>query len=109
MASAESVFNHLVLPPRLPGREDADTESIGNSIVTGLLKACTTLRETAGHGTAEVWDSLHRSFGIFSRINKGCLERTSILREFRNLRHDDILVLYVVEQNAALLIRHKAG
>ncbi|RYP37538.1 hypothetical protein DL767_002846 [Monosporascus sp. MG133] len=48
MASLESVFNHLVLPPKLPGRQDPDIEGVTHSILTRLIRACDTLANLSG-------------------------------------------------------------
>jgi hypothetical protein len=48
MALLESVFNHLVLPPKLPGQQDRDIEGIEQSILTRLIRACDTLGKSTG-------------------------------------------------------------
>ncbi len=105
MALLESVFNHLVLPPKLPGQLDTDIEGIEHDILTRLIRACDTLGKFAGQEFAETWASLRHSLRVCLKANQGRLEKTLMLQEFYNLQPKDLLILHVVEQNAALLIR----
>ncbi|MCJ1402282.1 hypothetical protein MMC11_005502 [Xylographa trunciseda] len=105
MALLESVFNHLVLPPKLPGHRDIDFEGIEQSILTRLIRACDTLGQFTGQPFRETWASVRYSLCMCLNVNPGRLEKASVLQEFSNLQRNGLLILYVVEQNAALLIR----
>lgn len=106
----ESVFNHLVPPPKLPGQLDIDTEGIEHSILTRLIRACDTLYRLTGEEFAETWTSIRCSLTVCLNITKGHLKKASMLQEFCRLQPKDLLILHVVEQNAALLIRrHVSG
>ena len=104
MASLLTVFNHLVLPPKVPGQADPDSASIGNSIGSLLLHACDTLISLAGH-SEEAWVSIRRCLHACLRVNQGRLEKAALELEFRNLQPGETLILHIVEQNAALLVR----
>ncbi|KAM4058388.1 very large low complexity protein [Hirsutella rhossiliensis] len=81
MEPLDLVFNHLVLPPKLPNHRDLDTEAIGSAILARLQSACRV-------GIAEAsFDAQH------------------FLRDMANFRPDDVFLLRISEQNAALLIR----
>jgi hypothetical protein len=108
MALLESVFNHLVLPQKLPRQQDINIEEIEINVLTRLLDACDTLGEAAGPGLVEAWMTLGRSLRVCLDLNLGRLEKASLLREFHNLRQNHLLILYVQEQNAALLIRNQS-
>ncbi len=101
----ESVFNHLVLPPKLPGQQDTDIEGIEKCVLTRLINACDTLGKFSGQQLEETWVSVRYSLCTCLNINPGHLEKASMLQEFSNLQRKDFLILHVVEQNAALLIR----
>jgi hypothetical protein len=105
MTLLEAVFNHLVLPPKLPGQLDTDIEGIEHSILTRLIRACDTLSGFAGQEFAGTWASVCRSLRACLSITHGRLIKASMLQEFRNLQPKNLLILHVVEQNAALLIR----
>jgi hypothetical protein len=105
MALLELVFNHLVLPPKLPGQQDIDIEGIETSILNRLIHACDTIDKLTSQKFAETWDSVRHSLRLCLKLNPGRLEKASMLQEFSNLQQKDLLILHVVEQNAALLIR----
>jgi hypothetical protein len=104
-ALLEAVFNHLVLPPKLPERQDTDIESIQQSILSRLIRACETLEQSTGNEFRDTWTSVRRSLLVCRDTNLGHLEKVSMLTAFADLGANDILILHVVEQNAALLIR----
>jgi len=106
MASLANVFNHLVLPPGLPGQQDADIEYISNDVLDRLIRATVTLGRLASWEQASVWhavrQSLHRCQTLHAR---GRLEKQSLISEFRHLEHGQPIILHIIEQNAALIIR----
>ena len=103
-----SVFNHLVLPPQLPGAHNADSEEIGNALFGYLLDAFSHLRNLASQELAEAFDSTHRSLSASREINElGRLEKDRLLKAFCALGDDTFLLHHVVEQNAALLVRRR--
>ncbi len=104
MASVEAVFNHLVLPPRLPDQQDPDTRAVEQQILSHLVKACDDLRLKADVETAIALDDLLHSLKICGKINQERLDKTLLLTALRGLRSDRVLIVYLVEQNAALLI-----
>jgi hypothetical protein len=85
MALLESVFNHLVLPPKLPGHRDVDLEGIEQSILTRLIRTCDTLGKLTGQQFKETWASVRYSLRICLNTNPGRLEKASVLQEFYNL------------------------
>lgn len=107
MALLESLFNHLVLPPKLPGQQDTDTERINESILTRLIHACNTLGKLPGQEFAEAWASICHSLRLCLHLHQGRLEKRSMLYEFCRLQPNHLLILHIVEQNAALLIRRQ--
>lgn len=109
MALLESVYNHLVLPPKLPGQLDIDIEGIEHDVLTRLICACDTLGKLAGHEFGESWASIRRSLVTCVDVNPRHLDKKSILRGFGQLQSNDVLILYLIEQNAALLLRHHVG
>ncbi|TGO44474.1 hypothetical protein BCON_0512g00030 [Botryotinia convoluta] len=105
MKLLESVFNHLVLPPKLPEHQDIDLESIEQDILLRLIHACGTMCNFTHQPFGETWTSVCNSLRICLNVNRDGLDKASMLQEFCNLQRNVILILYVVEQNAALLVR----
>jgi len=105
MALVESVFNHFVLPPKLPGQLDTNTEAIEHNILTRLIRARDTLGKLVGQEFAETWIFIRYSLCACLNVTQGRLEKASMLQEFRDLQPKSILILHVAKQNAALLVR----
>ena len=106
MASLEAVFNHLVLPPKIPGHQDPDIKAIEQCILLRLKQACETLQKFAGQDLQETWASIDESLCACMNVSRCHYEWTSILKAFRNLQSKHFLILQVVEQNAAFFLRH---
>ncbi|KAI8634298.1 hypothetical protein F5Y19DRAFT_487754 [Xylariaceae sp. FL1651] len=101
-----NVYNHLVLPPQLPGAQDPDLDAISQDILSRMKRACKLAEAFANSNSiAEAYQSLHSSLNACSQLNTGCLDQSKLLDYFRMLHPGLMLVLYVNEQNAALLIR----
>lgn len=101
----ESVFNHLVLPPKLPGQPDLDTSEIELSVLNRMICAFNTLSRLSGQEFEEKWAPIHIYIRICLIHNQGRIEKASLLQEFRNLQTKIPFILHMVEQNAALIIR----
>ena len=107
MALLESLFNHLVLPPKLPGQQDTNTELINEIILTRLINACNTLGKLTGEEFIDTWTSISHSLRLCLHLHQERLEKRSMLYEFCHLQPNHVLILYIVEQNAALLVRRQ--
>ncbi|KAM3074145.1 hypothetical protein ACMFMG_003033 [Clarireedia jacksonii] len=102
----ESLINHLVLPPRLPGEEDGNPQ-LDCALFDRLINASKLLRNVTDH---ECWESIRRSLQVSKAIqcnSQAKLNKASLISEMRNLDHGVILILHVLEQNAALLISRR--
>ena len=106
IALLESVFNHLVLPPKIPGHQDTDIGGIEQCILIRLKQACNTLNKFAGQDLQETWASIDEFFCACMSVTRRFYEKTSILKAFRHLQSKRFLILNIVEQNAALFLRH---
>lgn len=106
MTNMRVVFNHLVLPPHVPGKQDANVQHVNDDILTRLIHATATLSKLAGQGETSSWHAVRQSLSRCEYIHAlGRLERRSLISELQRLEHDQPLILYVVEQNAALFVR----
>jgi hypothetical protein len=103
----EDLINHLVLPPRLPGKEDGNPQ-LDRAIFDRLIDASKSLSTLTNN---ECWEFIRRSLQISKAIQcnpQAKLDKASLVSEMRALDHKVVLILNVVEQNAALLIsRHR--
>ncbi|KAK8065728.1 hypothetical protein PG997_012475 [Apiospora hydei] len=105
MASLEAVYNHLVLPPKVPGGQDSDLDSIQNDILRRLLEACHCLRNITGPELEGTWEAVAKSLKVCQQLNQGRLDKDKLVQAFNTLDNEHVLILYVVQQNAALVIR----
>jgi hypothetical protein len=103
--SLETVFNHLVLPPKIPGEQDADPVSVGHAILNRLGDAWHTITNLCDPDLDKTWASVGQSLRSCLRLNHGRLDKQSILQQFERFGPDVTLILHVIEQNAGLLIR----
>ncbi|RDL37029.1 Uncharacterized protein BP5553_04462 [Venustampulla echinocandica] len=100
-AILEPLVNHLTLPARLPGQQDSRLYKIEQDLTSLLLDATKEL-QSAGL----LVDSLRQSLQTSRVINaSGRLLLSSLLTALRELPKSEFLVLHIVEQNAALVIR----
>ncbi|KAK0755675.1 hypothetical protein N5P37_011775, partial [Trichoderma harzianum] len=105
----EEVFNHLVLPPKLPGKPFENPVSLLHELGRRLQKACVTLRPLV---PAKLWKTLIGSLNVIIKLNQNFLSREHLLEAFHLLAkgdNDNWLALHVLEQNAALLIHKDIG
>jgi hypothetical protein len=102
------LYNHIVLPARLPGGQDAKLERIARDILERLMQATSTLVALPQNQFSRSYEFLRRSLQTCKVVNEGGrLDRTSLLIAFRTLQFNDALILYVAEQNTGLLIRRE--
>ncbi|KAI0147721.1 hypothetical protein GGR57DRAFT_515463 [Xylariaceae sp. FL1272] len=108
MAPLNAVFNHLVLPPHLPGEQDEDIDGLTADVTQRMIRACQTAREmAASHDSSwtKSYEHLLASLEACRDLNCGHLEKRHLLSHFEDLAENEVLPLYVAEQNAGLLIR----
>jgi hypothetical protein len=110
MSLLSRVFNHLVLPPKLPGKQDHDLDSVGSEILVRLIQATKTLDGLEGHSQDQEspWSSVRQSLlRCQSLHDSGRLEKQSLVSEFVQLKHNRPLILHITEQNAAVIVRRE--
>lgn len=104
MATLDAVFNHMVLPPKLPGRQDSNLEDLSQDFLGRLLRSCKKLETFVPQRLRIAVSSLHDDLQLCRELNHGRLEKASLISALGKIEEQS-LILHVVEQNAALLIR----
>lgn len=102
------IYNHLVLPPQLPGEQDEDIETISYEVTQRLVNACNSVGSLIDEKWSHAFQCFHVSLTTCIELNTGRLEKATLLKHFSRLETNHMLILHVVEQNAALLIRREA-
>jgi hypothetical protein len=101
-----SVFNHLVLPPAIPGTDDTAIDDVSYDITLRMIHATETAMNITGDAPwVDAFTTLHHSLRACLELNGGRLDRASLLSHFQTLHSDQVLILNVKEQNAGLLVR----
>jgi hypothetical protein len=102
----ESLFNHIVLPPHLPGQQDTRLDRVERALVERLLDSTVKLSRLPHNDFVNDLESLRCSLETCRRVNSGGrLNKTSLLTAMRELHGRDFIALHITEQNAALIIR----
>ncbi|KAL9051900.1 MAG: hypothetical protein Q9162_005738 [Coniocarpon cinnabarinum] len=113
MASADDqgqtlglLYNHLILPRRLPSREDKDPALIAQNLTQRILAAARDLRSQADEQLHGAFNKLCRALFATQHVHRhGFIDQTGLGRTLRSLEDEDFVVLYIMEQNAALIIK----
>ncbi|KAI1434570.1 hypothetical protein GGR50DRAFT_391374 [Xylaria sp. CBS 124048] len=101
----DAVYNHLVLPPRVPGAQDADIESVSECVLARFIHACESIIPLVGSPWSEAYQSVRFSLEACRVLSSGRLEKSTVRQYLSQLQPGHVLILHVIEQNAALLVR----
>lgn len=105
----ESLFNHLVLNPCSPSRQDGRIDIIERAISERLLDATSKLARLPNIPYNDALQSLRRSIETCRRVNAGGrINKVALLTALRELAGSDMIIIHVASQNAGLLIRMDA-
>ncbi|KAM0256937.1 hypothetical protein ACHAQJ_004638 [Trichoderma viride] len=107
MALLRSVLDHAILPPNIPGKREQNCEAISNDLLQRLLRACNQAEHLASQPYSDALRSLSESLQACRVLNQGRLDRETILQHFAQIKPQNVLILHVIEQNAAILVRRE--
>lgn len=100
------VFNHLVLPPQLPGKNDDSAEDVEQDLTRRMTDAVKTLRNNSDSDTTAAWQSIEESLQALHSITEDShIKKVSLLSCLRELQSGHAIILHIALQNAGLLIR----
>ncbi|KAK8093106.1 uncharacterized protein PG998_014507 [Apiospora kogelbergensis] len=102
-----TIFEHLVLPVKLPGQQEENLEAIESDIVERMSRACKSLAEHTRPEYTAVWDSVRHTLHTCVDVNRGFLDRNRLQDWFQSLEVGHFLVLHIRCQNAGLLVRRE--
>ena len=103
----ELVYNHIVLPRKLPGKDDGRLMPlIQEKLVSRLIDATGIMNERTHLKYSYELERTRRVLQSCKAINAGgTVYKSTLVKELRSLDTDFCLIVHVVEQNAGLLIR----
>lgn len=101
----KAIFSHIVLPPKLPGHHDAQSELIENDLTERMVKGVDFLIAQS-HGTIkDAWLDLKLSLGFCQKINNGgSVNKKALIESFYHLCPGISIIVHATEQNAGLFI-----
>jgi hypothetical protein len=100
----QAVFHHVVLPSKLPCKNDADNVGLAYDLGSRLQRA---LAKFSNDQDQEAWNVLVSSMKATTVLNQGQLISKELLELFQSITNDKNniwLTLFVTQQNSALLI-----
>lgn len=102
----DALYNHLVLPAKLPHRQDPNLLDVSRYLLNRLGAASQVPIHVADNPNRKVWESVHRCILACEDIHRdNRIDRTRLLSRLRTLAQDDFLILHIDTQNAGLIIK----
>ncbi|GKU12847.1 unnamed protein product, partial [Fusarium langsethiae] len=92
----EALYNHLVLPPHLPHRQDPKLNDIENALTERLLSSVKHLQSLPNNEhSASIWESVRRGLDTTRNIHiGGHVDRTTLARELNDLGESELRALH---------------
>ncbi|KAF5539467.1 hypothetical protein FMEXI_8957 [Fusarium mexicanum] len=100
----QAVFHHVVLPSKLPSRNDADNFGLAYDLGSRLQRA---LAKFNNDHDQDAWNVLVTSMKATAFLNQGQLISHELLERFQGIANGEKniwLALFVTQQNSALLV-----
>lgn len=105
----QQVYHHVVLPRDVPGREDHNLSFIEAEILERLIHAVEDIIPCLPYNDQPRVDSVRLTLTTAKALNVyGKIDKRMLVEELRNFEGSHMFVLFVSEQNAALLVYRKA-
>ncbi|KAF5988514.1 hypothetical protein FCOIX_423 [Fusarium coicis] len=102
----QAVFHHLVLPSKLPSKNDEGDHGLAYDLGSRLQRA---LAKFSDHQDQDAWNVLVSSMKATAFLNQSQLINQELLEYFQGIasgKNNIWLALSVTQQNSALLIHH---
>ncbi|KAM3508890.1 hypothetical protein MY11210_006533 [Beauveria gryllotalpidicola] len=104
----EAVFDHLVLPPKLPAGPEDDSIPLSWELTTRLITAC---RQIASTSSPSPWETLDTSL-LLTRSLQGPVSMETLMSAFSTIAQEEgeiWFALHVAQQNAAIIVYRSKG
>lgn len=103
----ESTFNHVVLPPKLPGKQDDRVEDVEADLLSRLQNALKTVKSSLEDDDLAIWKAIESSLHTCGLVNEDrYVNKVELLQAFQGLKAQHAIIIRILEQNAGLIIRH---
>ena len=102
----ELAFNHVVLPPKLPGKQDGNIEDVEKKLFSLILRGTNAMKSCAGDDDLFIWQDIEKALRTCRHVNEDrYVNKTALMNIFRHFEDENAVILHITEQNAGLLIR----
>jgi predicted oxidoreductase len=99
------LYHHAVLPRDVPGHDDGNISSIDSEILDRLIRAVQGIAPYLPDADKGPVDAVRLALTTAKTLNvDGQIDKRTLVNELQDLRGDNVLILYITEQNAALLV-----
>ena len=96
---------HVALPRDVPGKEDRNTSAIDTALISRIIESVKTVSELVPREHFGFVDAVRSTLVTSKKINAdGMVNKDILAKEIDQLVGHQALILYVTEQNAALLV-----
>ncbi|KAL3452963.1 hypothetical protein BJX65DRAFT_302864 [Aspergillus insuetus] len=105
-SSLWSIFNHVVLPPKFPGKADAEEELMETDLIRRMLETVVILKENCELDLLSTWQMIANTLKLSSLANDGAIcYKPALIKAFKKISSESSVFIRVLEQNAGLLVR----
>jgi len=99
------LVNHLTLPPSIPSKQYNDLDTLSDNITDRLIDACQPFLAAEDPAVSTAFTSLLKTLADSRIQNVGRLDKDLLLNRLAGLESGEMVVLYIVKQNAAMIIQ----
>jgi hypothetical protein len=101
----DQLYNHIVLPLNVPGREDGNLHRVEEALLKRMLDAVARLTPHVAADIAPHVQGLQKTLLTCQVLNvDGTIGKAALIKELRDFDYRKMLVLHIAPQNCALLI-----
>ncbi|KAE8377081.1 hypothetical protein BDV26DRAFT_293508 [Aspergillus bertholletiae] len=102
-------FNHVVLPPRLPGKRETEAQvlEVQNDLLSRVLDAVGQLKSINDATSVVPWGSIEKTLRNIEEVTtEAWVNEVSLLGALKELQPGNAIILHVALQNACIIIRY---
>ncbi|KAJ4350053.1 uncharacterized protein N0V89_008674 [Didymosphaeria variabile] len=104
------LYNHVALPRDVPGKEDSNLGAIEAALLDRILRAVEEIAPLVPQDHTQIVDAIKGTLTSSRAVNVGgTLDKDILVQEIDQLSDRRALLLYVKEQNAAVLVYKDTG
>ncbi|KAL4783383.1 hypothetical protein BJX76DRAFT_358024 [Aspergillus varians] len=102
----QQVFNHILLPPRLPDQDDSNVGDLNSEIILRAMQAADVLCLLQQPGSSDIWGSVKRSLDLCDATHEdNQVDRDQLLQAFQQVEQNTSIIVHIAAQNAGLLVQ----